>query len=218
MKKITKHTKVKRPQAGKQSILQRSLTVKQFLLLCYAPLTATALLLVGAGMLVIDYYRPNLEDPSVIRHYIVEAVEGLSNEAPIVPTNDRQYLPEMKLSFNHDKAKIMYFYNEKTEYSQEYATITSAAIKRGSSVKLYGFQNSKDLLAAIPDYQHCQRPLILTTSDLAPENYANYQKIETLPLGSRTVYVWKTDEHLCDSAEGANYDELLETVKSAQSY
>jgi len=214
MKKISK-PKIK---GAKTPYLERTVTRKQFILFCYVPMFTITVLLVGAGLFFRDYYRNNLEDPAIIRHFLVEAVQNLSTEAPLVPRNDRQYIPEVNLSFSRDKAKLAYFYTPKSDDADETVLVTSTAIKNGSSVMMYQYQDAQKLLEAVPDFQHCQRPFILTLTDRAPAFYSEYQKIDTIDSGGRLVYVWKTTEHLCTSADGSNYEDLLATIRTARAY
>lgn len=212
MKKTTK------TKTAKIGFFDKPITRKQFIIYCYTPMLLITFLLTGAGLLFREYYKANLEDPSIIRHYLVEAVTNLSDEAPLVPSNERQFIPEVKLSFPRDKAELAYHYEPKTNDSEEAVLVTSTSIKNGSSAQMYGFQNATDLLNAVPKFQHCQRILILTTTDKHPTYYIDYEKIETLNMGNRTVYVWKTTQELCAASDGTHYDDLLETVRSAQAY
>lgn len=214
MKKNTKTNS--KPQ--KIPFLERSMTRKQFILLCYIPLTIITGLLIMAGFYFREYYKANLDDPSVIRHFIVDAVEGLSSEAPIVSSNDKQFIPEMNLSFDRKTTKLAYFYNAKTEEAHESVIVTSVAIKRSSSSDLYSYQNANDLLESIPQYQACQRILILTTEDKQPTYYDGYQIIETVTTESKPIYIWKTSEKLCKFGDESNFEELLQTIRTAQSY
>lgn len=212
---------MKKPIKAKHSrvsLLNRTLTVKQFILLAYIPLIVTITLFAYAGWIFRENYKIILDDPSQIRELIISAASNLTTEAPIVPNNELQYLPEMKLSFARDKAKIAYTYTPKNDDSSEFAIITSTALKGASSSELYSRSNIKDLFDSIPAYQNCQRPYILTSDDQPPVFYSGYLKSNQFSFETRTIYVWESNEQLCKADDGVLHDELAQTIQSMRSY
>lgn len=194
------------------------MTRRQFYLLCYVPAFVLTLLLIAAGWIFHTYHQNNLEGLTTVRHLIIEASEGVGSEAPLVSDNQRQYIPEVKLNFARDKAKLVYSYEPKTEDSSESIAITSMSLRNAASAGLFSIQNVDDLFESLPAYQRCQRPYILTTEDKPPTYHINYGKIDTITTNAKTIFVWQTNEALCPAGDGSQLDLLLQALKTAQSY
>lgn len=217
MIKVLKNDKVKNkaklPTRGAQYVTKR-----QVFAFVFVPLWLFVLTMAVFGVLFVKEYLKHLDDPSTIRHLIIKASEGVSTEAPLVATADRQYIPEMKLSFDRTSVKLAYSHSPADENTPEIAIITSVQIKSAASASLYSYPDTEGLFKNLEAYQRCQRPFILTKVDQEPGYYANYQKLETLQTSASPLYIWQTRDSLCQAADGSFLSELLETLRSAQSY
>ena len=198
---------------------QTHVTKKAFLIYAVSFSLFTIASLFGVLWIVFEHIKLEIDDPSAVRQSIIAANESLSDEAPNVPDNNTQYIPEMRLKFTTDQtSRIAYYYHEAHDNSPKQALITSTYIKQESSRQLLSYNTVNGFFAQIDPYQNCGRLYMLTYDNDKPDYPEKYSVADTVSLGDTNLVIWKNEDPLCRAATDHGTQGLLDALRSAEEY
>lgn len=158
---------------------------------------AAVVLLIGLSGVVALLIRPLQQDNSantfVVRSYIKEAIEGLSNQTIVDPKERKEYIYEASLRFPAVAGERFRYGYFKDSDDKETIQLSANEIFRDAAATL-NKPDIDDVFNNVPQFQACSREFILQFVE-GLEGYENdYTLAKTLPLADgRTVYLYRSD-------------------------
>jgi len=128
----------------------------------------------------------HMDETYTIRHLVLEAAGNLKVDAPVDPKTGDIYFPQAKLyvpAGNTFERRLTYSYDEFSGLS-----VSNKMVFSKYTVPLYTATNLKDLFAAIPKLQACQRGI---TVAFAESPHEGTELKATVDVGNgKTAYLY----------------------------
>lgn len=153
---------------------------------------------------------------------IIQATTALNKPMNADITEDKQYLPEMKLSFPYSTStELQYRYEPANEISPPYALVTSTQLQDRGIELLRNQFNPESVLESLPEAQKCSRTFMLFDE----KDLAHFEKEENTlsPAGSfstadgRTIVAYYEQTPCTDDSQQL-IEEATATILGGQSY
>ena len=179
--------------------LPRRITRNHHLIILYTFIALSVVSNIILGSYIKTLWDLGTNDFSVVRSYIIDAINNLYQPTEVEPQEKKQYIIDARLRFPITTSADRLFYGT---FLQDVDNKTVQHIElttdRTLSVNYAKLSHDKTLFDAVPEVQRCTKSFIIQFEDA--EIQVGFEKLHQTQLeDGRTAYIYENVDRSCNS-------------------